>query len=260
MKNFQLTFSALLIGLVLFVSGCKDDDDDDKKTSSPKATSGDVTLMFEHVWGSNMLPFDLNEQVVHPKTGDTLTYSMFRYYISNIMLEKADGEKWIQEESYHLIDLSEPTSLMIKLEDIPNGDYTQLHYTFGVDSTRNVSGAQVGALDPANGMFWSWNSGYIMVKAEGTSPNSSTGDFAFHLGGFSGTNNVVTERSSALSTTIEVSGDDNASMIHLMVNPARFWHTVDGLTTVSKIHMPNATATQMGQDFANGINVGMVHN
>jgi hypothetical protein len=45
-----------------------------------------------------------------------------------------------------------------------------------------------------------------------------------------------------------------------MVNPARFWHSADGLQTISKIHMPNATATQMGTDFATGFNVGMVHN
>ena len=74
----------------------------------------------------------------------------------------------------------------LTLSDVPEGSYTEMSYVLGVDSTRNVSGAQAGALSTANGMFWSWSTGYIMLKAEGTSPNSGTGSFSFHLGGFSG--------------------------------------------------------------------------
>ena len=258
MKTFNWFLLILIIGASTSFMSCEKDDDDND--DNPTAKTGSVTLMMEHIWGMNMTPFDLNQQFVHPKTGDSLTYSMFRYYISNIQLQNENGTIWSEEESYHLVDLADPSSLSIELSNVPNGDYTMLYYTFGVDSTRNVSGVQEGALDPANGMFWNWNSGYIMVKAEGTSPSAADGNFMFHLGGFSGDNNIVTERSHPLSTEVDVEGDEYNSMIHLMVNPARFWHTADGLATVSKIHMPNAVATQMGTDFATGINVGMVHN
>jgi len=258
MKFSSWTLLTFFFGATLLFSSCEKDDDDDDTT--PQARVGNVTLTLDHIWGMNMAPFELNQELVHPKTGDTLTYTTFRYYISNIQLETADGIIWAEEESYHLIDLAEQASLSIQLADIPDNDYTTLHYTFGVDSARNVSGVQEGALDPANGMFWDWNSGYIMIKAEGNSPNAADGTFKLHLGGFSGTNNVVTERTHMLSTELDVEGNENNSTVHLMVNPARFWHTADGLATVSKMHMPNPVAAQMATDFATGINVGMVHN
>jgi hypothetical protein len=51
---------------------------------------------------------------------------------------------------------------------------------------RNVSGIQSGALDPMKGMFWTWNSGYIMAQLEGTSPLANTAGkrFIYHIGGF----------------------------------------------------------------------------
>ena len=56
-----------------------------------------------------------------------------------------------------------------------------------MDSADNVSGAQAGALDPVNGMFWTWTTGYVMAKLEGTSPfvtGSATNEFSYHVGGF----------------------------------------------------------------------------
>jgi hypothetical protein len=51
-------------------------------------------------------------------------------------------------------------------------DITGIRFLLGVDSARNVSGIQTGALDPARGMFWTWNSGYVMAKIEGSSPSA----------------------------------------------------------------------------------------
>ena len=66
-------------------------------------------------------------------------------------------------------------------------------FTIGVDSARNVSGAQTGALDPALGMFWTWNTGYVMAKLEGTSPASAQpgNRFEYHIGGFKEPDNVI---------------------------------------------------------------------
>ena len=76
---------------------------------------------------------------------------------------------------------------------IPAGDYTSLQFLLGVDSLHNVSGAQTDDLDPANDMFWTWNTGYVMAKMEGNSPESKlvNNKFEFHIGGFSGPYNVL---------------------------------------------------------------------
>ena len=56
----------------------------------------------------------------------------------------------------------------------------------GVDKKHNTSGANSGDLDPVNGMFWSWQSGYINFKIEGVSPSCDTrkNKFQFHIGGY----------------------------------------------------------------------------
>jgi hypothetical protein len=43
-----------------------------------------------------------------------------------------------------------------------------------------------GDLDPTKGMYWTWQSGYINFKLEGTSPLCTTrnNEFQFHLGGY----------------------------------------------------------------------------
>lgn len=54
---------------------------------------------------------------------------------------------------YFLIDASDAGSTTIALQALP-GKYDQVAFTIGVDSIRNISGAQTGALDPGKGMFW----------------------------------------------------------------------------------------------------------
>jgi hypothetical protein len=74
----------------------------------------------------------------------------------------------------------------------------------GVDSTRNVSGAQTGALDPTNDMFWTWNSGYIFVKMEGTSTSAPSNDLTFHIGGFQSPNNTIRTVNRSFPTNLTV--------------------------------------------------------
>jgi len=117
--------------------------------------------------------------------GEQFSVTKFTYYISNVKLLTTTSV--IQEaESYHLIKhVDRDTSFTIK--GIPPAMYTGIEFLIGVDSLRNVSGAQTGALDIANDMFWDWHSGYIFLKLEGdyVSPLEPSGHaYAFHIGGF----------------------------------------------------------------------------
>lgn len=133
-----------------------------------------------------------NESLVYGKyylneNGDSFKVSAFKYYISNISLKSDDGHNYTEEESYHLIDNSKDSSKIISLKGVKAGRYIQVRFLIGVDSARNVSGAQVGALDPVNAMFWDWNTGYVMAKVEGFSPQASIypNNLAMHIGGYS---------------------------------------------------------------------------
>lgn len=95
------------------------------------------------------------------------------------------------EDDHHLIDASKETSFSI---DVKEGKYSQIEFLLGVDSVRNFSGAQTGALDPMNDMFWTWNSGYVMFKIEGHSDSSAATNnkLEHHVGGYRFGNQVAT--------------------------------------------------------------------
>ena len=120
--------------------------------------------------------------------------SKFKFYVHGFEMINTDSGKIItvNKKNYYLIDFSDSTSTALRLQIQPYL-YNRIGFVVGVDSARNVSGAQTDALDPAKGMFWTWNTGYIMAKLEGNSPLAATPNHAFeyHIGGFRQTENVV---------------------------------------------------------------------
>jgi hypothetical protein len=243
----KLSFAIVAIAL-LGLGACKK-----KENIIPPPADGSVKVQFSYVFGSAALPWVLNKQMVHTKTGDTLTFTTFRFYVSNVKLQRKDGSWWAQPESYYLVDANSTAASSFTIPAVPANDYVAMQYTMGVDSTRNVSGANTGALALSNGMFWDWNSGYIMLKAEGYSPNSPTNSFAFHLGGFSGENNIVTVKTADFGKTVAVGGSAPAMTVKILANPARLWHSSPNLQTRSTIHMPGPDAKIMARDFYDNI-------
>lgn len=278
-KNFKMKSIisfALVLGALTLSSckkeGCTDENatnynskakKDDGSCSYPDAaqTVGKASIMLEHIWDeSTGTEFELNTAYVHPTTGDTLTFTTLKYYISNFKLKKEDGTWWTHPSSYFLVDLSTPASTSLLLSDIPVGNYTEISYVMGVDSTRNVSGAQSGALSTTNGMFWSWNSGYIMAKAEGTSPQASSGSFSYHLGGFTGVNNVITQKSAVFGSPALIVNTTSNGMVHISVHPSELFTNYGSVSNGATIHMPGAGAKSLADGFFAGIQFEHIHN
>ena len=249
MKNI-ISLLSLAVLILIGSSACE---------KNKQKTTGELEIEFEHLWGMDGTAFSLNTDYIHPMNGEALNFSTFKYYISNIILTKEDGTQWKDSNSYYLIDLSKPTSLTLALSKIPVGTYKSMTYTLGVDSLRNVSGAQTGALSTTNGMFWNWNSGYIMLKAEGTSPASSTGSFAYHLGGFSGQNNIVTTKTAVFDTEKLEINKDHACSIHMSANPAKLFHA-DAIANGASIMMPGTRAKAMSFNFYGSVIFEHLHN
>ncbi|WP_206986519.1 MbnP family protein [Hymenobacter telluris] len=159
-------------------------------------------MEFENVAGSTAI--QLNSTTPYTTAaGDQFTITTLRYYISNIKLKRADGTEFVQPDSYYLIDQGIESSRKFSIPNVPIGDYSGITFTVGVDSVRNVSGAQTGALSPGD-MFWTWNSGYIYTKLEGRSPQSSNlnGGIIFHIGGFKSPNNTIRTVSPAMNNNM----------------------------------------------------------
>lgn len=108
-----------------------------------------------------------------------------RFYISNITFETKSGELVKDSTIAHLIDMEDSASFTIHFPTIDRNTIQSLHLTFGTDRATNIAGILEGDLDPINGMYWSWNTGYINFKIEGRRVlNSETIPFEYHIGGY----------------------------------------------------------------------------
>lgn len=247
-------FTFLVIALIsVFTFSCKEDPD------AEPGLPGEVTLEFDHIVGTRALSLD-NQEYTNTN-GDKFTVSRFKYYISNIILKKADGTEYKQPESYYLIDESVPASKNVNIKDIPAGEYTSLTFTIGVDSARNVSGAQTGALDPANGMFWTWNSGYVFVKLEGTSPQSQNGGLVFHIGGFQKPNNTIRTISPALNGQKLRIAAGKAPQVHLKVDVLNMFQGANTIKFAElSTTMGGANSVKVADNYVEMFKVDHIHN
>lgn len=245
-------FAVVVMAATLALMSCKKDD-----PIVVPPTVGKLRVALEHVWGPSEVPFEFGVPYVHDITGDTLSFSTLRYYFTNIKLKDKDGNWWAQPESYFIVDHSNASSMLIEMDNVPIGEYEAISFTFGVDSARNVSGAQTGALSAANAMFWSWTTGYIMIKAEGLSPQSSTGSFSFHLGGFSGPDKAVHSRDQNFSQAVNIT-ETSTHTAFIRVNPSKLWEGGTSVATTAVIHVLGQLAGEMSYSFASWMHLDRI--
>ncbi|MFZ4414208.1 MAG: MbnP family protein [Bacteroidales bacterium] len=179
-----------------------------QKGYSQKAKSNSIEINFSNYVGNEVLKLD--SVIYKNASNQEFSVTKFKYYIANIALWRKDG-KQVTWKNYYLIDEEKPDSKKFVLENIPGGEYVAVNFTIGVDSIDNCSGAQSGALDPINGMFWAWNTGYIFMKLEGTSEFSTSPNamLEYHIGGFKKPNNCIRTISLPLKKSILITNNNN---------------------------------------------------
>lgn len=264
MKVYWRNLLVVIFASSLVLTSCKKDEEPEVvKEPIPAAEVGIFKMEFEQSYSGN--DFALNTEYTNA-AGEQVTWTRLDYYITNVQLVKTDGTVWSEPESYHLIKSSEAVSQLLTISNVPKAEYTNVKFTLGVDSTRNVSGAQTGALDPANDMFWSWNNGYIFIKSEGTSVQASAGNFEYHIGGFktdNGSNAISTLTFNVGSTPMNIR-PGAAPQIHFSVDMSKFFdgESGDNLTvaTTPMVHMPGATAVSIMNRFKNAFEFEHLHN
>lgn len=253
MKKFN---AILLLAAIVAFSACKKDNDD----VNP-ADKGVLKVEFEHLFGTD--EFELNSANYYTTAaGEQVKFTTLKYFVSNVVLTKSDGSTWTQPESYYLIDNSDAASTLISIADVPAGDYTGISFMLGVDSTRNVSGAQTGALSTASGMFWTWNSGYIFLKAEGECPQSMDSTFIYHIGGFSGPDKAQRTVNLSFNGAQAQIRKDATPQVHVAVNVANFFNGTTNLVVAnnSMLMMPGATAAEIADRYQDMFEFEHIHN
>lgn len=152
--------------------------------SSLFSQSNPITVSIMPMLGN--VPLKLGSTYYPSNTSDSIQIQALKFYISCVELLQSNQSMWKEPNSYHLIDIANPLSGIMNFEVPANIKYNQIRFNLGIDSLTNVSGAMGGDLDPTKGMYWTWQSGYINLKLEGTSNLCKTmhNEFGFHLGGY----------------------------------------------------------------------------
>lgn len=131
-----------------------------------------------------------------------ITFSDFRFYVSNIQLITADGERVLLEleqdemwqvEDVALLDFEDGTATCSEIGnaalngevkgDAPEADYVGISFDLGLPFELNHADVTT-APSPLNvtAMFWSWQAGYKFVRVDVATDAEENSAFNIHLG------------------------------------------------------------------------------
>ena len=206
-----------------------------------------VTIHFTNKVGNKNL--HLFTEIYENSFGETFTVNKFKYYISKIVLVDADAKYYAFPNNYYLIDEADSTSKTITLTTSATC-INDLQFIIGVDSIKNVTGVQTGALDPINSMFWTWNSGYVFAKLEGVSKAAKVAGnlFSWHVGGFRYNENAL--------RVVRINIGNNVKTKNLVINIAsdiNQWFEAKQNLKISQhpiCHSPGELAMKFADNYA----------
>lgn len=162
MQIHKITHILILLSLLSFTFvSCKKDDDDHQHTIEQN-----LTLHIHNTAGTSEISYNTEYTNL---AGRKLTFTDFRYYISNIVLIKSDGTELPISGKVFLVS---PLTKNYSLGKVPVGSYKGFRFIFGLDSLTNHADPGTYPADhplayQSNSIHWSWNSGYIFMKMEG---------------------------------------------------------------------------------------------
>jgi hypothetical protein len=269
--KFTHIFILLFTVVTISVFSCKTNDE--TPDADPNST-GNLTVHIDNVAGSQ--DFALNTEYTNASS-EKYAVSKLWYYISNIRLKKSDGTEYVvpQDSSYFLVKEDVAASQELELSKVPQADYVGITFTIGVDSLRNTADVskRTGALDIAGAgasMYWSWNSGYIFFKMEGTSPQApadANGNhpFLFHVGGYGGYSSKTINNIKTKTLTF---GSDKATVrsniapeVHLLFDIAKVMNGSPNVSLSSNaVVMGGTFSSTIATNYVNGFVYDHTHN
>ena len=190
---------------------------------------------------SSKATFFLEADMDHNYLPDTIHISKCSVYLSNFKFYQNEKLVFTDPEKAYLIDLIAPIPLNFEIP--AQVKYNRVVFDVGIDSLTNVAGILTGALDPRNGMYWSWQSGYINLKIEGDIRSKNSKSFQYHIGGYAVKLNALQTKSFDISA-----GNSyifNFSIMPLLTNCHK--------NNLFELMSPQLKAVQMAKVFADHI-------
>lgn len=184
-------------------------------------------------------------QMIHvSNSNDSLRVDRLKFYVSNIEYLVNDSVSIKSNKGPQLLTWQKTDVQNAKIELLDSLQYTSIRFRIGIDSIYSVSGALDGDLDPSNGMYWTWQSGYINVKLEGFySALQGLHAFEFHLGAY----RFPYAGSQTLVFPFNGTGD-----LHLCIDLGQFFKTQTVIKN-PKIMSPGQNALEISNAFSHSI-------
>lgn len=200
------------------------------------------TVVFETIVNGKKIV--LNDSNYTNAFNEKYTVSKLKFYVSNIHLINPTNNKI--KKTVYLIDASKTNTIKVSSS---NNKIKGISFLLGVDSLDNCSGAQSGALDPLNDMFWTWNNGYIMFKLEGKSGSSKADNnrIEHHIGGYKGANKTMRK----IFLPIAENYFKKNNIITIQLNIDSFWTGINQLqiAETAVITTPGGLAKKAADNF-----------
>ncbi|MCU0321307.1 MAG: hypothetical protein MUE72_02760 [Chitinophagaceae bacterium] len=221
-------------------------------TSTTTIAQGNLEIEFKHIVGKQ--PLVLFDSLYTNNFNEPFVVNKLKYYISNITVY--NNQIKTVKNGYYLIDASNSSTHLINIiASTKNID--AIEFTIGVDSLKNTEGVQTGALDPMNGMFWTWNSGYIFAKLEGQSDSSKAASnyFTYHIGGYKNNENALQTIYLKINQPIL-----NTRKIMIDVDVLKWFNGASSLRIAETqiCHQPGQLAQQIAKNYASMFSIATV--
>ncbi|MFT6747340.1 MAG: hypothetical protein ACJAZ2_001691 [Glaciecola sp.] len=193
-------------------------------------------IKFTPTFGNDTLVFN---KMYKSKQNDSLKINSLKLYFSSFVVKYKDGTTYTQTNSYHLLKWDEDHKAKTIALNLKQKPITSISFNLGIDSTMNTAGALDGDLDPILGMYWSWQSGYINFKIEGSSSSCKThkNEFSFHVGGYLPPNNAVKK------ITLQTSQQPIDKEINIGIDLSKFFDKTL-LAKTNSVTIPSSKAVQ----------------
>ncbi|EDM37840.1 hypothetical protein PBAL39_15484 [Pedobacter sp. BAL39] len=257
MKRIERILKVIsLISILLMVTSCAKNND--VTPEFQETNLAPLSVEFDNIVGERTLSINNTGSPYKNLAGEAFTISRLQYFISNIKVTTAEGNTYTvnPDSSYFLIKGDDKATRFAKVK-VPEGDYTNLTFTLGVDSLRSTMpiDKRTGVLDPAaggghedGGMYWGWNSGYIFFKFEGNSnviSDDVNGDptgkkqFKYHIGFFGGYSAPTLNNIKVINVDLRTAGiakvrKDRQSNIHLFVDVMKVFNGTNAFKIADK--------------------------
>lgn len=167
-KTYTSVLFLFMAVLLASCNGCKD-------KPAVVEGSGLMNVVFQPKWGDQ--PFVMQQEYID-SYGTRFRCDRFQQYISMMSLVDEDGSI-VQLRDFILLNFLNSNTYSFTL---PEGNYQTLQLGLGVPRAynKNQDPTQYPSSHPLSiqgnqGMFWTWNSGYIFSKFEGKCDDSPDG-------------------------------------------------------------------------------------